>query len=668
MLIALHPARTVLVRRLVRGVASLMLLCAAVVAQAMVLPSFDEVRAAYQPSTAILLDRFGQPISEVSLAARTRRLEWTPLRTLAPPMKEMLLVAEDRRFFQHSGVDWRAFVAALWQNLWYDHKRGASTLSMQLAGLLDPALHPSREEGGRRTLVQKWDQTFAAQALETRWSKEQILEAYLNLVHYRGNLQGVAAASWGLFQKLPGELKRPEAAILAALLRAPNARPGLVERRACELLERVGARGECSGMRQALSRLDGTTLAPRWNGAPLLMRRLQLHSGDRLRSTLDPAWQAAALAAIAQATDPDNGSPDAALSITVLDGPDASVRAYAGPLVPDGGDALTVRHAAGAMLLPFSAGLAIERQSLTAATLLPPLHPADGGGVTGGSDWMSVRVALRADPRRLMTLPGGRSLFEFSQDSGRRAIDPDQARLDSLELGGLYLALFSGGRWVAPRWLSDSPRSLEHTLLRPEAAFIAADMLHSADRLSCERSFVARDDSGAWFVGALGLATVVLRVDGEADQEHVLRDAWRSIRASTPAVASCLLPMQDVPPSVVQQMVAFRPAVEAPRREWFVRGTELAVSSISPMAIRIVQPRQGAIVDGSRAAREPDYRTLFLASADLPELRWYLDGKLIGEGGRAWWRPLAGLYRLELRDVDGRQIDTIDFAARAPLH
>ena len=49
----------------------------------------------------------------------------------------------------------------------------------------------------------------------------------------------------------------------------------------------------------------------------------------------------------------------------------------------------------------------------------------------------------------------------------------------------------------------------------------------------------------------------------------------------------------------------------------------------------------------------------------LPELRWYLDGKLIGEGERAWWHPRAGLYRLELRSADGQSIDQVEFAARA---
>ena len=630
----------------------------------MVLPAFDEVRANHQASTGILLDRYGQPISELNVGASVRRLEWTSLRTLAPAMQEMLLVAEDRRFYQHSGVDWRAFVAALWQNLWYDHKRGASTLSMQLAGLLDPALHPTREEGGRRTLVQKWDQTFAAQALEARWSKEQILEAYLNLVHFRGNLQGIAAASWGLFQKLPSELKRPEAAILAALLRAPNARPALVERRACELLQRVGARIECASMRLALAKLDHGMLAPRWNAAGLLARRLQMRPGDRLRSTLDPAWQAAALAASNTSGDVDQAGADAAVSIVVVDGADASVRAYVG--ADEGEDPLAARHPGSGILAPFSVALAIERQSLTAATLIPGL---DGGdrAESGAADWVSARTALQADPRRLMALHGERRLFELAPDGGRRIIDIDQARLDSLELAGLYAALFDSGRWVAPRILSEAPRSAVHTLLRPEAAFIAADMLRSAERPGCERSFWARDGNGAWLVGGLGATTVVLRVDGEGDLGRILRSAWRSIRLSTPAVAVCLLPQPDAPPAVVQQMVAFQPPVEPARREWFVRGTELAVSSIPLSAVRILQPRQGGIVDGAQAADDPGYRVQFRASAGLPELRWYLDGKLIGEGERAWWHPRAGLYRLELRSADGQSIDQVEFAARAPL-
>lgn len=292
----------------------------------------------------------------------------------------------------------------------------------------------------------------------------------------------------------------------------------------------------------------------------------------------------------------------------------------------------------------------------------------DEQGVSTAGEWMSARTALHADPRRLQALHGARRLFEFSPEAGRRLIDIDDARLDSLELGGLYSALFSAGRWAPPRWLMDGPHAPAFTLLRPEAAFIAADMLRSSERQACERSFSARDESGLWLVGSLGSVTVVLRVDGGSDPESAMRSAWQSLRLSTPAVAACLMPQPDRPAAVVQQMVVFQPAVEAPRREWFVRGTELAVSSIPVLAVRIVEPRQGGIVDGSPAAADPSYRVMFRASAGLPELRWFLDGAPIGEGERAWWRPLAGLYRLELRSAAGELIDSVEFAARAPLH
>lgn len=154
-------------------------------------PAFAEVKAGATPSVAVLLARDGTPLAEKRLDNRVRRLEWVGLHTLSPALKEALLTAEDKRFFEHSGVDWRAFAGSLWHNLWYDRKRGASTLSMQLAGLLDPDLALGRGGLPRRSLGQKWDQALAAQALEARWTKEQILEAYLNLAPFRGDLQGV---------------------------------------------------------------------------------------------------------------------------------------------------------------------------------------------------------------------------------------------------------------------------------------------------------------------------------------------------------------------------------------------------------------------------------------------------------------------------------------------
>ncbi len=201
--------------------------------------SHAQVRAAYRTSEARLLDRHGAVIHELRIDERGRRLEWTPLEAISPALIEAVVRAEDRRFFAHHGVDWLGAAAALWSNATGDGaRRGASTISMQLAAQLEPGLRP---RGGKRTLGQKWAQMARARGLERAWTKAQILEAYLNLVNYRGELQGIAAASRGLLEKEPGGITRPEATLLAALVRAPNARIGDVARRACALESQLRA-------------------------------------------------------------------------------------------------------------------------------------------------------------------------------------------------------------------------------------------------------------------------------------------------------------------------------------------------------------------------------------------------------------------------------------------
>jgi penicillin-binding protein 1C len=135
---------------------------------------------------------------------------------------QALVLSEDKRFYEHSGVDWRAASAAAWGNLWNQRTRGASTITMQLAGLLDGDW---RQGPGGRTVVQKLGQAVAAQVLDRRWRKDQILEAYLNLVPFRGELVGIDALSRTLFGKAAHGLDDREAAVAAALVRAPNAGP-----------------------------------------------------------------------------------------------------------------------------------------------------------------------------------------------------------------------------------------------------------------------------------------------------------------------------------------------------------------------------------------------------------------------------------------------------------
>jgi penicillin-binding protein 1C len=229
-------------RRSARAVAVLLLSFLAWPAWA--LPSFSEVRAAYLASDAQLLARDGQVLQSQRIDMSVRRLPWTPLRDIAAPLQRAVILSEDKRFYEHEGVDWRAAGNAAWSNFWGGRTRGASTLSMQLAGLLEE----DGQRRGRRSLFEKISQAGTAIELEKQWSKPQILEAYLNLVAFRGELQGIAAMSRGLFGKWPDGLDERESALAAALLRAPGASPAVVARRACQLLKDAQRDSECGGL------------------------------------------------------------------------------------------------------------------------------------------------------------------------------------------------------------------------------------------------------------------------------------------------------------------------------------------------------------------------------------------------------------------------------------
>ena len=238
------------------------------------LPDFETVRSSFRSSETLLLDRHGEVLHRLRTDFQVRRGAWVALGDTSPALRMALLLSEDRRFHEHSGVDWWAVSAAAWGNLWHERTRGASTLTMQLAGLLDPALQ--RPASTARGLSQKWAQASAARELETRWRKDQILEAYLNLVPFRGEIVGIDALSHTLFGKSPHALNAPESALAAALIRAPNAPASRVAERACRLLQQMqDPKADCL----SVDVLAGMTLhrrdwAPSEGVAPHLAQRL----------------------------------------------------------------------------------------------------------------------------------------------------------------------------------------------------------------------------------------------------------------------------------------------------------------------------------------------------------------------------------------------------------
>ncbi len=167
-------------------------------------------------TSATVLDRDGDLLRAYPVADGRWRLP-VRLEEVDPRFVEQLLAFEDKRFYQHRGVDLRSVLRAVVQAV--EARRivsGGSTLTMQVARLL--------EGGGTGRLSAKLRQTRLALALERRLDKRQILELYLLLAPYGGNIEGVRAASLTYFGKEPRRLTPAEAALLVALPQSPERR------------------------------------------------------------------------------------------------------------------------------------------------------------------------------------------------------------------------------------------------------------------------------------------------------------------------------------------------------------------------------------------------------------------------------------------------------------
>jgi len=151
---------------------------------------------------------------------------FTPLATLPPAVPVAVVWLEDSRFWVHGGVDWQRLRAAAPRDLSAGRYRvGASTITMQLAR----TLFLSRE----RTLLRKAREIAYALALERRWDKSRILEAYLNEVDFGRGLRGIGAAACYYFGVPPTDLTRRQAWQLAMILRSPDRLSARVARSPC---------------------------------------------------------------------------------------------------------------------------------------------------------------------------------------------------------------------------------------------------------------------------------------------------------------------------------------------------------------------------------------------------------------------------------------------------
>jgi penicillin-binding protein 1C len=622
------------IRHIAIAVSALLLAC-----DACALPAYSEVRQAYRSSDTLVLDRHGEVLQRVRTDNSVRKGQWVALQDVSPALRTALVLSEDKRFYEHSGVDWRAVSAAAWSNLWNNKTRGASTLTMQLAGLLDEDL---KRGAGGRSVVQKIEQTVSAQMLEGGWRKDQILEAYLNLVPFRGELVGIDALSRTLFGKAPHGLDNREAAVAVALVRAPNAKGAQVAQRACsvlKLLEDAARSVDCEGLdlyaQGALQRRD---FAASEGIAPHLARRLlALQSGDSartaakakatlavapgtLRSTLSAPLQRFAVQTLQQQLRELQARHVEDGAIVVLDNATGEVLAWVGSSGEFSQaaevDGVTALRQPGSTLKPFLYAQAIAERRLTAASLLDDsgtqIQTSGGLYIPQNYDhhfkgWVSARTALGAS----LNVPAVRTLVMVSPDAFHKQLSAlglplretgdyygyslalGSAEVSLLQLTNAYRTLANGGRFSPTRFVLGA-KAEARPVLDPGAVFIVGDILSDpnarartfgSDSILATRFWTAvktgtsKDMRDNWAVGYSQRYTVGVWV-GNASGAPMWDVSGTSGAAPIwAAVMNSLHKTQasqaPKPPAGVVRQAVIN-ATEASRQEWFIQGTQQA--------------------------------------------------------------------------------------------
>lgn len=688
-------------------------------------PSFEQVKAQHQPSDQWVLDRHGVLIGAVRQDFAERRGAWVPLGDISPAMQRAVLLSEDRRFYDHGGVDWPALIAAGWNWAWGGSSRGASTLSMQLAGMLASELQ--RPAGGRSP-EQKLAQMRSARLLESAWSKEQILEAYLNLAAFRGELRGIDAVSRVMFGKHPHGLDQREAAVAAALLRGPNAVAERVTARACALLNDGGAGQYCATLPDHVTGWLAATARPAADVptlAPHFSRMAVAQAGEKgaagaVRTTLDASLQRVALESVqrhlagmghAQLTD---------AAVVVLNNETAEILAYVGS---SGGisaagqvDHARAQRQAGSTLKPFLYAQALESRYLTAASLLEdaPLDVVTSGGLyipqnydRNHVGWVSARSALASSLNipavRVLMLVGVERFVQRLRSLGLPLLHDGEhygyslslgsADMDLLNLTNAYRTLAELGRWREPAILAGEALSEVQSVQRfsPGASWIVGDIL--SDRRARARTFglesalatrfwsavktgTSKDMRDNWALGWSSRYTVGVWVGNS--QGLSMRDVsgvsgagpiWHEVMSALHQDVGSRQP--PPPPDVERQALVFADNIEAARTEYFLPGT--AISRVEPALARavaharILSPSAGTVI-----AFDPDmplaHQQLTLRAdtgKQAPELlQWHIEGRHVANGQESRWPLRVGQHRIVLSNDSGTVLDEVTIQVR----
>lgn len=642
-------------------------------------------RAGVKEVSTQVLDRNGTLLRPFTTAAGRWRLP-ADVEETDPDYIALLLAYEDKRFFSHRGVDPLAVGRALWQAATRGRVvSGASTITMQLARLIEP-----REE---RSLAAKFHEMVRALQIEATLSKREILELYLTLAPFGGNLEGIRAASLSYFGKEPRRLALHEAALLVALpqspeLRRPDRFPEAARAARRRVLERAVAAGLITPAEAAAAAARPVPTQRRafpMHAAHLAQDVVSAQAGRTVhRLTIDRDLQSALERIAAQHA--YKAGPAQSVAILLVEHASGEVLAHVGSA-----DFFDARRAGqidmarairspGSALKPFVYGLAFERGLAHPETLIEDRPTRFGSYAPRNFDrdfqgTVSVREALQHSLNlpavQVLEAVGPERFLARLRAAGAQIALPDWASpglavvlggagLRLVDLAQLYAGLARGGAPVTLRWSLDEPHGQPppERLLAPIAAWYVGDILrgtpppaHAAGGAIAFKTGTSYGYRDAWAVGFDGRYTAAVwvgRPDGGASP------GLSGIGAAAPLLFDVFArlgpsraPLGTPPPDAV---IASTAELPPPLREF---GAALNASRDAG-GPRIAFPPDGARVEVTGSG---DGLALKVDGGTLP-LTWLMNGRPLSAAQRqrlAFWQPDGeGFAELTVLDARGR--------------
>jgi penicillin-binding protein 1C len=605
----------------------------------------------------------------------------------------MLIAYEDKRFYEHGGVDPQALARAGWQAV--THGRivsGGSTLTMQVARLLEPR--------PQRRFTDKIAEMIRAVQLERKLSKDEILDLYLRLAPYGGNIEGTRAASLAYFGKEPKRLSTAEAAMLVALPQAPETRrPDRRPKIAAAARNRVIARLAGDGLINA-DQAEAASLEDAPKGR-LAFPMLAAHVSERIAKAVPQGTVADttisrelqfSLEALARDRALSIGSGVAA-AIIAVDNETGEVRAHVGgtgyfDAVRAGQmDLASALRSPGSTLKPFIYGLAFEDGVVHPETLIDDRAIRYGAYAPENFDdafhgTVTVRTALQQSLNvpalQILNAVGPDRLMARLKNAGVKLVLPQNAGpglavglggagVRLTDLAALYVALARGGQPVPLAWRIDERRKAEplRRLFDPVPSWMLGDIMKGApvpeNAVGGQIAFKTGTSYGyrdAWAVGYDGQMTIAVwvgRPDGAAVPGVVGRLAAAPILFEAfQRVGPVRKALPNAPPGTLVVRTSELPAALQRFRPNALPEIASAAKGDSPPAIAF--PPDGARIDVDGEAQGA--AVSLKVNGGTPPFTWLVDGIPVASGefrrDSFWEEPARGFARLSVIDSKGQ--------------